>query len=149
MKKLLVMFTLLFVPLAVFAAEEPKVLTVTAEVEGSTIKYKGTTEDGITAVMCKLFDTTENAVDQLSSAVDAKTFEAAFENVEKGTYKVACARYEGGDFVTSEEVAVETVAPTNNPQTYDSGILTYIIILVVSVAFIVGAVIFLKKKKRV
>ena len=146
MKKLIVLALLLF-PLGVFAATTPRVLSVEAEAEESTVKYQGTTEDGVTAVMCKLLNTDNEEVDKLSSAVDNKTFAAEFEKVDKGTYTVSCAKYEGGEFATSNEVTIVAEIQSNNPQTYDGGIIASIAILTISVLGITGGLIYLKKKR--
>lgn len=147
MKKIFVLIALLLLPIGVFAATEPKVVEVAAEVDGNRVKYRGTTEDGVTAVMCKLFDTEGEEVDQLSSAVDNKEFLDEFTNVAKGKYTVSCAKYEGGEFATSEEVEVVEEITANNPQTFDGGIVANIVILTLSIAGITGAVIYLKKKR--
>lgn len=143
MKKILLLALLLF-PCMVFAAE-PKVLTVETKVVGNTVNFEGTAEDGVTAVMCKLFDEDDNEVDKVSTEVDTNKFAEVFENVDKGTYKVSCAKYEGGDIVSAEAV----VTATSNPQTYDGGIVTSIIILLISIIGIVGAAIYLNNKKKV
>ena len=143
MKKILLLALLLF-PCMVFAAE-PKVLTVETKVEGNTINFEGTAEDGVTAVMCKLFDKDDNEVDKVSTAVDTNKFAEGFENVEKGTYKVSCAKYEGGEIVSAEAV----VAATSNPQTYDGGIIISVMILSISIVGIVGAAIYLNNKKKI
>ena len=97
-KSYLIIFALLLViPFSVFAETTPKVLTVTAENSSSTINYTGTTEDGVYAVMCKLFNSSDEEIDMLSSSVDNNTFSGTFANVSEGTYNVGCARYEGGD----------------------------------------------------
>ena len=88
---------LLIIPFSVYAATTPRVLTLTAKSSGTTINYEGTIEEGSHAVMCKLYNSDNQEIDLLSSAVDNKAFEGSFENVEKGKYTVACANYEGGE----------------------------------------------------
>lgn len=100
MKKvsLLLITIILVIPfLSVKAAVTPKVLTLDATTNGTTISYNGTIEDGSSAVMCKLYKGDEE-LDLLSSAVEDNNFSGSFTVTTKTTYKVACANYEGGDF---------------------------------------------------
>ncbi len=148
MKKInLLMLTVLFMlPFAVKAAEEPKVLTVKTEVDKTTIKYEGTTEDGVYAVMCKLFNSDKEEIDMLSSAVDNNKFNGTFTAPKKGEYKVVCANYDGGEI---KESAVKTSEdkPKDNPKTYDAGIIKYIILIGVAAIGIIGTLIYKKMKK--
>ena len=137
---------LLMLPLTVFAAE-PKVLTVSASANGGTVSYTGTTEDGLSSVMCRLIDKDGEVADRLSTAVENNEFVGSFTNVSNGEYEVACARYEGGDVVKNSVTVVASATQTNNPQTNDPGIGASLIILGVSVAGIVGATVYLKKRK--
>lgn len=152
MKKIYITFLtlLLIIPFSVFASTTPKVLTITAKNIDSEINYTGTTEDGVHAVMCKLFNSDEEEIDMLSSSVDDNSFSGKFTNVSEGKYIVACARYEGGE-VKKVDVVVKEVSSTNdnskNPKTYDAGIAGSIAILVISLTGIVGSTIYLKKKK--
>ena len=65
MKKIgLFVLTILFIlPLGVKAETKPKVLKVTSTVEKTTIKYEGTTEDDVYAVMCKLYNSKNEEID--------------------------------------------------------------------------------------
>ena len=145
MRKLsiLIIAVLFVLPVGVFAATTPRVLTLQAKANGNTIEYNGTIEDGAYAVMCKLYNSSDEEVDLLSSQVNSNKFNGKFENVVAGKYNVACARYEGGE-VKKAEVIIES---TKNPKTYDAGILGSIILVVVSLAGIVGATVYLKKEK--
>lgn len=160
-KYILILILLVIIPLNVFAATEPTILTLTAEATETTIDYTGTTEGDITAVMCKLFNNEDEELDMLSLAVDNSTFSGSFTNVEEGTYNVSCAKYEGGAIkkakvvvgATSNSKSIdekETTTTNNtkdNPKTYDSGIKSSIIILVISVIGIMSAIIYSKKTK--
>ena len=148
MKKisLLVLTIVLLIPITVFAAVTPRVLTVDAKADSSTINYTGTTEDGVYAVMCKLYDSSDNEMDLLSSQVDNKEFKGSFSNVAAGTYKVSCARYEGGE-VVSDDVPIEGELTTANPKTGDS-ILVYVLALVVAVLGTVGGTLYIRKTKK-
>ena len=147
MKKisLLVLTILLLLPITIFAATTPRVLTVDAEADGSTINYKGTTEDGVYAVMCKLYDSSDNEMDLLSSSVDSKEFKGSFSNVAAGDYKVSCARYEGGEIVSDDVMVAGDV--TANPKTSDN-VLTYVLILVVALAGVIGGTLYIRKTKK-
>lgn len=102
----LLMLSLLVIPFGVLAAS-PKVLTLTGEAKDNTISYSGTTEEGSHAVMCKLYNSESEEVEKFSTAVDNKTFQGSFENVEAGEYTVYCANYEGGE-IKNVKVTVET-----------------------------------------
>ena len=152
MKKLLTLIItlIMIIPFAVNAATSPNVKTVDATVSGATIKYTGTTEDGIYAVMCKLFDKDNNEVDLLSSAVDSNAFSGELTATATGDYKVSCARYEGGDIV-SADVKVESVPATEETtKTVPTGdnVKTYVIIAMVSIIAIAGATVYLKKRVK-
>ena len=142
-KYLLSLIVLMIFPVVAFAAT-PKVLTVDPKADGTVITYTGTTEDGVTAVMCKLLDSEDNEIDMLSSAVDTNEFEGKFTVTDGGDYKVACAKYEGGKIVTST-VTVDTTSDIDNAKTFDAGITTSLILLAVSSIGI--AAIFVAKKK--
>ncbi len=162
-KNYLIIFTLLlFIPFSVLAAT-PKVLTVTAENSGSDINYSGTTEDGISAVMCKLYDANDVDLDSLSSSVSDNAFSGSFTDLEDGTYSVGCARYEGGE-ITKATVVVGDGSSTvsddtnvasdnskkttaNNPKTYDEGIRNSLILFVICAAGVIGSIIYLKRRK--
>ena len=139
---------LLIIPFSVYAATTPRVLTLTAKSSGTTINYEGTIEEGSHAVMCKLYNSDNQEIDLLSSAVDNKVFEGSFENVEKGKYTVACANYEGGeikniDVTISEETTKNT---TSNPKTFDN-IFMWISLLGISILGLLIVIFKLKKSK--
>ena len=138
MKKIsLIIVLLLILPLAVLAEEEEfKVLTLTTEVDGANINYSGTTEEGSHAVMCKLYDADNEEIDMLSSAVEEEEFSASFVVTEEGDYTVSCANYSGGEFKTATATVGE-VKNANNPNTYDAGIKS-ILVLIVSVVGMFG-----------
>lgn len=150
MKKIgLFVLTILFIlPLGVKAETKPKVLKVTSTVEKTTIKYEGTTEDDVYAVMCKLYNSKNEEIDLLSSAVDTNKFNGKFEVKEKGEYKVACANYDGGEIKEATATVKESSKDKTNPDTYDSGILTYVIIAVVGIVGVVLLLLFYKKRKK-
>lgn len=147
MKKInLFILTIIFIlPLSVKAEDNPKVLTVTANANNTTIEYKGTTEDDVHAVMCKLYNAKDEEIDLLSSAVDNKNFSDSFVVKEKGEYKVACANYDGGEIKTAKVIVDES--KKDNPITYDSGIILYIILIAVGIIGVVSLVIYKNKKK--
>ena len=139
---------LLIIPFSVYAATTRRVLTLTAKSSGTTIYYEGTIEEGSHAVMCKLYNSDNQEIDLLSSAVDNKVFEGSFENVEKGKYTVACANYEGGeikniDVTISEETTKNT---TSNPKTFDN-IFMWISLLGISILGLLIVIFKLKKSK--
>ena len=56
MKKFILSLLILLVFPLVVLAEDPKVLTLESEADGSTLTFNGTVEAGSHAVMCKLYD---------------------------------------------------------------------------------------------
>jgi len=99
--KLFILTLLLILPFSVLAISYPKVLTLTAEVDGNKINYSGTIENGSHAVMCKLYNSQDEEIDKLSVAVNNFEFEGMFTTTTTGNYKVACANYEGGEIKTT------------------------------------------------
>ena len=142
-KSLLILALLLIFPISAFATENPKVLTLETNVDGNIIGYNGTTENGSYAVMCKLYNSSNEEINMYSLAVDNQEFEGTFIVSAAGTYKVRCANYEGGEIkevsalvgeqqqvyyavtfnsnggseVESEEVASDDLATEPNPPT--------------------------------
>ena len=143
MKKInLLILTILFaLPFTVKAASNPKVLTIETN-------DKGTTEDNAHAVMCKLYNSKDEEIDLLSSAVDSKKFNGKFEVKEKGNYKVACANYEGGEIKEAKVTVTESVKDKYNPNTYDSGIVLYIVLIAAAIIGIVWLIIYKNKKNK-
>ena len=157
MKKIGLLVCLLFIlPFGVFAATNPNVKELNTKVDGTTISYNGTMEDGSHAVMCKLYNSKGEEVKLLSSAVDKTKFEGEFVVNEADTYVLGCANYEGGE-IKKVEVKVEEKTTTNsetktetktNPKTGDNYTLLTII-LVISIIGLLGGALYLKKKKAV
>ena len=109
-KRYLLLFLLLILPISVFAEAGTEVKTLEANKTNNTITFNGTTQDDTVAVMCKLYDHEDNEIDMLSVEVeDNKTFEGSFVTTQTGTFNVACANYEGGDFVIAN-ITVDTLA---------------------------------------
>ena len=116
--KLFILTLLLILPFSVLAISYPKVLTLTAEVDGNKINYSGTIETGSHAVMCKLYNSQDEEIDKLSVAVNNFEFEGMFTTTTTGNYKVACANYEGGEIKTTN-VSIEE-EPTYYTVTFNS-----------------------------
>jgi len=148
MKKinLLILTVLFLLPFTVKAVDNPKVLTIEANAKGTTIEYNGTTEDSVYAVMCKLYNSDKEEIDLLSTAVDNKTFAGEFTVKEKGNYKVACANYDGGEI--KEAKVTVTKNAKDNPNTYDSGIIVYLILIVACITGIIVVLVYKNKKKK-
>ena len=109
-KKYLLLFLLLLLPLSVFAEEGENVKTLEATKNNNTITFNGTTQDDVVAVMCKLYNDEDEEIEMLSVEVqNNKTFTGSFVTTETGDFTVACANYEGGNFVTAD-ITVETLA---------------------------------------
>ena len=121
MKKysLLILIVLLATPFVVYAANEPEILTLESTASGTTISYNGTIEDEATAVMCKLYNSSNEEIDLLSSAVDNGEFNGEFTVTSNGDYKVTCANYEGGT-IKATDVTVTSNTNTNTTTTNDT-----------------------------
>ena len=149
MKKIGLLLMLFILPLSVSAASV-NVKTLDAATEGKTIKYNGKMEDGSVAVMCKLYNG-EEEIDYLSSAVDSNKFEGSFTVTSDGTYKVACANYEGGEFKSTEVVVKEETTEEekkeSTPNTYDN-ILSIVAIAGISLATLVGITLYIRKEVK-
>ena len=143
MKKILFLMICLFaIPTCILAAN-PSVKTLEMTNDSGTIKYNGTTEDGVYAVMCKLYNSKEEEIDLLSSSVENSKFEGSFTVSTSDNYKVACANYEGGEFKTVEVSVGKDDINTSNPKTYDN-IGYYIAILGICV---ISGIVLMNKKK--
>lgn len=152
MKKIIVLLLLLVFPVTAFAKEAPIVTKLELANEKGTIKYNGEVQDPTVsgdpsyAVMCKLYNSKDEEIDLLSSAVDNHKFEGTFTVTENGTYTVYCANYDGGE-IKSETIKI---ADISNPKTGDISDV-YCFVLGVSVAAFVIALMyprFLKKNRK-
>lgn len=160
MKKLflIIIAILITVPFGVNAAKL-NVKTLEVKVNGSTINYSGTMDEGSIAVICKLYDSSNATVDLLSTAVNNNSFNGSFTNVSDGSYYVSCANYEGGKIkkanivvgttsvnaTSVDNIAKQSSSKKNtkitNPDTGDS-LLIYLVILGISS----GGLVFVKGK---
>ena len=91
--------------------------------------------------MCKLYNSSNEESDMVSVEVSEKKFEGYFTVTKNDTYKVSCAKYEGGD-IKSDTVKV---TKAKNPKTGDT-MLLYVALGVVSVVALIGCVRFAKEK---
>ena len=110
MKKYVLLLLLLILPVTVFAKEAPKVTSLTLKNTKQIISYSGEIEEGSVAVMCKLYNSKDEELDLLSSAVEDKKFEGSFTVDKNDTYTVYCANYEGGE-IKSESIKVKEANP--------------------------------------
>lgn len=99
MRKLLALLTVLFIPFAVSAAD---VKTIEVDNINEIVIYEGTTDKDTYAVMCKLYNSENKEIDMESQAVEDNKFSGSFLVADEGTYKVACANYDGGKFLSGE-----------------------------------------------
>ena len=148
MKKisLFIIGLLFLIPIGVFAADTPEVDTLEASVSGSTISYNGTTINGATAVVCKLYDSSNKKVKQFSVAVSEDKFEGEFTAPKTGDYEVRCANYEGGNIKVATAKVTEVSNPTTtaNPETGDN--IKAFILLFVSGLILIPSLIVVRKK---
>ena len=158
--KLLVLICLFVFPfIRVDAATTPKVLTLEGTTSGTSISYNGTTEEGSTAVMCKLLNTDSEELEMLSSPVDNKEFTGTFTVDEKKDYIVACANYEGGEIKkitvsfnkettsnnTNDKETSKKITNSNNVKTSDN-IIKFVILSFISLMATISLLIIKKKR---
>ena len=141
--RLLIIGLLLLLPTVVFAAEGPKVDTLTATISESKITYSGTTVNDCVAVMCKLYNSNGDEVTKYSSAVNEDKFEGEFTVTENGEYEVRCANYEGGEIKTAKVTATEVKNPETGDKIYIYGIIGGVAVVGLGIAVVV-----LTKKKK-
>jgi len=141
MKKIVVFLLLLILPVTAFAL--PAVTELELSNEKNVITFKGETEDGSVAVMCKLYNSKDEEIDLLSTEVNENKFEGTFTVTKNDTYTVYCANYEGGDIV-KKSVTVKDIA---NPKTGDN-IVIYISLAVVSLMAIILIALKFKNSKK-
>ena len=156
MKKIgLFLCALLILPLCTLAAENPAVKELNTKADGATISYNGTMEDGSFAVMCKLYNSKDEEIDLLSSAVDNNKFEGEFTVSVADTYTLACANYEGGEIKKVEVLVDKLIDKTTddkiedakaNPKTGDNYTLLTIILGTSIIGLIICAIYFKSKK---
>lgn len=140
MKKLVTLLLAVVLLTPVVKAAELNVKELTTKTENNSIKYSGTTDAGVLAVSCSLFNSKNEEVDISSNQVNNNKFEGTFTVTKGDTYTVKCANYEGGKIVTATE-------KVNNPETGDK-IFKYGIILGVCALGITGIAIYTKKNKK-
>lgn len=147
MKKIIFVFALLLLlPISVFAASTPRIITLEANATEGEIKYNGTIEPNSYAVMCKLYNAKDEEMDLLSSPVSEEKFDGNFTVTESGNYKIACANYEGGEIKTTDVTVKLTETKEDNPKTGDN-IVLYMTIAGIAVVGLVVGVLVVKKKK--
>ena len=140
MKKLVTLLLAVVLLTPVVKAAELNVKELTTKTDNGTIKYSGTTDEGVLAVSCSLFNSKNEEVDISSNQVNNNKFEGTFTVTKGDTYTVKCANYEGGKIVSATE-------EIKNPATGDN-IIKYGIILGVCVLGLAGLTICTKKKKN-
>jgi len=125
-KKLLTILLAVMLLTPVIKAAELNVKTLTATLSNKTVKYSGTTDEGVLAVSCSLFYK-DDEIDISSNQVNNNKFEGTFTVSKEDKYTVKCANYEGGKIVEAKTEETKE----KNPTTGDS-ISKYIMILIIS-----------------
>lgn len=139
-KFIIVLIALMFLT-PVIKAQELNVKTLESTITDSEVKYSGTTDDGVLAVSCSLFNSNNEEIDINSNQVENDEFEGSFSIKESDTYIVKCANYDGGQIISSEIVLNLT-----NPSTGDS-IIKYVLIGSISIIGIIAISICTKKNQ--
>ena len=126
-KKILTLLLAVVLLTPVVKAADLKTLEI--KNDNGTLKYSGTTEDGVLAVSCSLFNSKNDEIDISSNQVNDNKFEGSFVVKEKDTYTIKCADYEGGKIISAQE-------EVKNPSTGDS-LTKSLLLLTISAAGIV------------
>ena len=126
-KKILTLLLAVVLLTPVVKAADLKTLDI--KNDNGTLKYSGTTEDGVLAVSCSLFNSKNDEIDISSNQVNDNKFEGSFVVKEKDTYTIKCADYEGGKIISAQE-------EVKNPSTGDS-LTKSLLLLTISAAGIV------------
>lgn len=161
---LVIMLSLFMIPFVSVKAEALNVKTIDASITDSQISVNGTVDDGVLAVAILVYEEDGTTlVTMETTSVDSSNKYADTIHVTAGKkYIVKAANYDGGTYVTTEvdgsinnndnENSNNNGSNSNNnnnneknPQTYDN-LMTWIILLVVSISGIVGTSIYFKKK---
>lgn len=132
-KKLLTILLAVMLLTPVIKAAELNVKTLTATLSNKTVKYSGTTDEGVLAVSCSLFYK-DDEIDISSNQVNNNKFEGTFTVLKDDEYIVKCANYEGGKII--EAKTTEKEEDKKNPSTGDN-LIKYITILTISATGIV------------
>ena len=138
MKKIITLLLAVILLTPVVKAAELNVKTLEIKNNNGTLKYSGTTDEGVLAVSCSLLNSKEEEIDISSNQVESNKFEGTFTVTKGDTYTVKCANYEGGKIVTATE-------KVENPKTGDN-IILYGAILAIGVMGLAGIKIYNKKK---
>lgn len=110
----------LLLPFRAFAAE-PSVLTVEVDTS-SGIVYSGTTESGVLAVSCGLYDASDNELAFNSVATSGTSFSGTFD-ANSSAVVLRCANYDGGTIVSATLASApasdseDSADPANTPNT--------------------------------
>lgn len=138
MKKLVTLLLAVVLLTPVVKAADLK--TLETKNDNGILKYSGTTEDGVLAVSCSLFNSKNEEIDISSNQVDNNKFEGSFTVTKGDTYTIKCADYEGGKIVSAQE-------EVKNPSTGDK-IMKSVLILGVCALGIAGVAVYSKKTKK-
>ena len=138
MKKIITLLLAVVLLTPVVKAAELNVKTLEIKNDNGTLKYTGTTDEGVLAVSCSLFNSKDEEVDISSNQVNNNKFEGTFTVTKGDTYTVKCANYEGGKIITATE-------KVENPKTGDN-IIIYGGWLLVGILGLAGLTIYNKKK---
>ena len=128
---IIAIITMFVLPFTVFAATS-SVKTLDAVSTDTGIRFNGTTDSGILAVSCSLYDKDDNDLDFVSVQVEDNKFDGKF-TVANGKYTIKCANYEGGAIL---EKKIQVNASTTAPATGDN-IILYVLLFGISLTAIV------------
>ena len=151
MKKVFLLIVLFILPTSVFALNKD-IIALDARANGNTISYNGTIESGAYAVMCKLYNSSNEEVDYFSSSVENDFFEGTLTAPGSGDYKVSCADFDSGNInsvnVSVGDTSTSLLRTSDNPHTND-GILAYVFIFFIGmIGLISGSSYILKHKNK-
>lgn len=136
------LFAMLLIPTNTFAGT---ISTIDVAESNGNITASGTTGTGVDAIALVIYNG-DNLVSMETCSVDNNDYSCTFSKTfSNGTYIVKVADYNGGDYV-SKKIIINNGTKASNPNTGD-GILTYVIIGIVSLIGILLTTVLLKKKR--
>lgn len=151
---LIIMLSLFIIPLVNVNAASLDVKTINATINNNKISVDGTVDNGVLAVVILVYEEDGTTlVTMKTTSVDSNDkYSDTIEVTSGKKYVVKAANYDGGTYVTTKvDGSINKNNNSNNssneknPQTYD-GIMTWIVIGLVSISGIVGTIVYRKKK---
>lgn len=144
---LVIMLSLFVIPFVSVKAASLNVKTINASIINNQLSVDGTVDNGVLAVAILVYEEDGTTlVTMKTTSVDSNDkYSDTIEVTSGKKYVVKSANYDGGTYVTTEVDGTVNNDNEKNPQTYD-GLMTWIILSLLSLGGIVGTIVYRKKK---